>query len=810
MNRSREVLAHASYSSVVWLYADLCQQFQRLASDVWASKRGVYSFILPPARSIQALPLSKDFSPAELAELARRVCTYQRQVHKPGLSIERQIKLHDHIARLYDRIGATMQAHTHIQHLQKLLIKINDLESLRDSYLQQLAKNLEWSDFKGIRQLKLIIKFRLNDLFVALNFRKQVRDRTPEFSSEWQPTKERPLRKNRIFDPLQREQIAGSKTFLKNTKSVLLGDPGSGKSTLLKYFAHNLALNKNPDSVFETQAELPLPIIISATAYSTVLRQDKCTIARYMENHDPALWAVFEEALKNGNALVMIDGLDEEVEPTMRVRVVRQIESFVNQYPGNRYIITSRIAGYSIAPLSSDFDHYVIEPFSENAIQTYLRNWYRNLYRDCDIEWEAEADALFKMITNQSQLLRLASNPLLLTIMVLIHYQGSRLTYRRVDLYWQIVDALAETWNLVRNISGRSIDLWLGSRRLDHTLVERILSPIAFKVHECNPGGLIPRDILLQQIALYFSNFEGKSGMESENLAADFLKLAQEQIGILTERGINQFAFTHLTLEEYLAARHLAGLENAVDEAANRLYNPRFEEVLLLASSMLLGEHCSNFINGIYRYTGDFDPWLRRSWQIAARALADEVNIGFQLKQQIIDSLLAFYLALDIDSFLGDEIRQVFSAFKGSTLEKHLLNKLIQAIRDSKHTKMKRAGIQALVAIGSPEPVVLEVLIGEFQNDDWLVRAGAAEALGELGLPDKAVVEALKLALSDPSREVRAFSAVALGELKQTAPDVLQALSSMLHDKESLVRANAAGVLGAVRANHTRGAGNAH
>lgn len=83
---------------------------------------------------------------------------------------------------------------------------------------------------------------------------------------------------------------------------------------------------------------------------------------------------------------------------------------------------------------------------------------YRDASRDSD-QIESEANYLFEIIKNQQQLLKLAQNPLLLCIMVLIRYQGSRLPYRHVDLYWQIMDALAETWNLARNISGRSIDL---------------------------------------------------------------------------------------------------------------------------------------------------------------------------------------------------------------------------------------------------------------------------------------------------------------------------------------------------------------
>ncbi len=56
-----------------------------------------------------------------------------------------------------------------------------------------------------------------------------------------------------------------------------------------------------------------------------------------------------------------------------------------------------------------------------------------------------------------------------------------------MELYRLCVEALAETWNLARSLSGRPIDLWLGERRLDERTVVGWLAPVAFWTHRERP-----------------------------------------------------------------------------------------------------------------------------------------------------------------------------------------------------------------------------------------------------------------------------------------------------------------------------------
>ena len=66
----------------------------------------------------------------------------------------------------------------------------------------------------------------------------------------------------------------------------------------------------------------------------------------------------------------------------------------------------------------------------------------------------------------------MAANPLLLTIIVLMHWRGVRLPSRRVQVYQIATDTLIEYWTAQRGVA-----------ELDAEEVKQILAPIAHCVH---------------------------------------------------------------------------------------------------------------------------------------------------------------------------------------------------------------------------------------------------------------------------------------------------------------------------------------
>ncbi|MBI3988398.1 MAG: HEAT repeat domain-containing protein, partial [candidate division NC10 bacterium] len=800
LNVRRESMARSGWTWVFWCYLESLSALQKEAVDLWVTRSGLYSFCLAPQQAIEPPPYNEELSPVEAAEIAVQASRLEEKITSGSLPLILEADHRSRLGELYPKLGMAERGDEHAAKALEILARLKAFERLKAEYLTRLVHRYEWLNFKGIRQVKIAVKLRLQDIFVPLHFEERVE------AKAWEPAEERgaatglpglsisfevadaapPGEQVTVaieestakppgpasFSFLDQWNVRATKEItrrvslhelLKCPKAVVLGDPGSGKSTLLKYIAYKLA--RDPlQARNEFGLDQPyLPILISIADYA-LEQGDGLSIPEYLKQGEGELWALFEKALKEGEALVMFDGLDEVVTPGQRIEVARRIEDFVAHYPGNRFLVTSRIAGYSITALSMGFDHYTIAPFEEEEIRRFLRNWYRALLREevgGSVEADTEAERLYQTITASPGIKRLAGTPLLLTIIALIHHAGVHLPYRRVDLYRLILDSLAETWNLARSLSGRPVDLWLGGRRLDRNLVERILGPIAYKLHGENPGGLIKHEALVEKVARYFEEYDGKKEEEATRLAQDFVQLAQEQVGILTERGLRLFAFTHPTLEEYLAARYLAGLIEAEEIAQKKIYDPRWEEVLLLTAVSLTGEKAEGFVLGIYGYKGELDQLLRRSLLLAARCLADEAEVKFAVKKQILDDFFETLLTTPY-AFLQEISLNVIGAFKGGSSEDYLIEKALTALQS-----------------GTPG-----------------IQAAAAFVLGEFGHADDRIVSALLQALQANDPDVRSAAAHALGWLDRADDRIISALLQTLHDTNSLVREAAARALG--------------
>jgi hypothetical protein len=101
-------------------------------------------------------------------------------------------------------------------------------------------------------------------------------------------------------------------------------------------------------------------------------------------------------------------------------------------------------------------------------------------------ELRFRALSLKKSILTQPSVRELATNPLLLTTLALLHYSGGSLPKQRVELYRIAVQCLVEVW---RN-SGLMVEEVIG-----------VLSPLAFHIHSHYPTGLIEQEKLKAIVA---------------------------------------------------------------------------------------------------------------------------------------------------------------------------------------------------------------------------------------------------------------------------------------------------------------------
>ncbi|MDY6877896.1 MAG: SUMF1/EgtB/PvdO family nonheme iron enzyme [Chloroflexota bacterium] len=345
-----------------------------------------------------------------------------------------------------------------------------------------------------------------------------------------------------------------------------------------------------------------MPIYLPLAAYNQELKKRRVSLEDYVLHYwdtrsfdRPGMDQLVARTLERGQVLLLLDGLDEVGRRADRLAVARQVEAWTNSYGphGNRLVVTSRSVGYDDAALACDFRAYTLSPFGPEEIQRFVHQWCVAYQRWADPDQPAEmagekgcaeAVKLVAEIHADPKVESLASNPLLITIIALIHYKGARLPDHRVELYDLCIKTLVETWREVRSEAGPvGEELRIASEI-------KVLAPFALWLQNQapGPGGAARRGAVRAQLVdLLARQFKGDQEAAAEE-ADRFLELGQRQTGLLVERGEGWFGFFHPTFKEYLAALacvlegQVQGVDSTWQVLRPHLDDASWHEVILL------------------------------------------------------------------------------------------------------------------------------------------------------------------------------------------------------------------------------------
>jgi len=409
-----------------------------------------------------------------------------------------------------------------------------------------------------------------------------------------------------------RQLLGGGLESIRQKKVVLLGAPGSGKTTFMSYFAVMLAQQNHvstdsaavdhfnpPQPPFERgeMEELNrdsrnnalglnsnidwLPILIKIR---DLARQPDISILDYVRQFAEDTMAVkplpegfFDYWLEDGRALILLDGLDEVAEDAKRYQVVRRIENFLGQYKQNRAIITSRPAGYKRDFFKTqEFPHYQLQPFNDDQIEEFINRWYDSRVPD-KAEAERRKQSLRTALSDNPRIQLLAQNPLLLTIIALIHRYQAHLPKERYKLYDKAVETLLTSWDANKELTNQT-----ELKHLELDDLRRLMEILAYWIHtqgnsEDKEGGtLIEKDDLIDQLSREIQTLKQIQRYEAKKEAERFVNFIRERTGLLNEQGQDYYAFVHKTFQEYLCAQEIdyqADNEGDFDIILNHTYS---------------------------------------------------------------------------------------------------------------------------------------------------------------------------------------------------------------------------------------------
>ena len=453
-----------------------------------------------------------------------------------------------------------------------------DLAAAREQYATHLVDALDRIDATRIAAAldRTLERIALTDVYVPLKASVAIPERDV-FDSQ-ATVAGRKLSDEREVERARAEQERLASLPLRDALAkfpgvVILGDPGSGKSTFLKYAA--VAFAQNAQTPRLDIVEPRLPIFVTIAAYAERLRegnQHQVPLADYFATYYRDVRGIasdfaplFKDALAQGRALVLLDGLDEVKDPAERARVADHVEKFWNAHrtSGNRLVITSRIIGYEKLR-AERLTHLTLHDFDDDAIKLFLQQWCPVIERAAESDPALAArnaareqrelqDAIFR---GSSGVRELAANPLLLTLLALIKRKGVRLPEQRVELYEEYVKALVETWALHRS-PDRII-----TQTTKYAEVERVLAALALWMRETNPeAGTVDQPAIENWLTQRYGGAT-ISPDAARRAAQKFVTDLRQGSGLIVERGHRVYGFIHQTLEEYLAAKGLCYLDD--------------------------------------------------------------------------------------------------------------------------------------------------------------------------------------------------------------------------------------------------------
>jgi formylglycine-generating enzyme required for sulfatase activity len=382
----------------------------------------------------------------------------------------------------------------------------------------------------------------------------------------------------------------------------------------------------------------------------------------YLQDNAQPLDAAFFRAQLDAGCLLELDGIDEVPGQIARKAMARLLERAARMFPKTHIVAASRPPALGGETVIAGFVTIQIGPLDSKAVDAFVANWCKALHGgDAEKAKQHQAE-LLDAIRSRPEIARLATNPVMLTALASLHWNRTRLPDQRSELYQSVLDWLAQAREEKRKD-------WREDTTARMSAVECLdkMQHLAFTMHS-DPRGRqteITPHAAARALAPRFRDLP-----EDERIAAAerFLEEEETDSGILIRRG-NTLRFWHLTFQEYLAAKVLAGREaerRRLLFTEQKLYLAEWRPTVLLLSAVLCKQDrdlADKFFHEILDALGTDAPLAKRARCVGliGGALRDLKSWGYRLTdpryQENLDRSMAVFDArearqLDFDTRL--------------------------------------------------------------------------------------------------------------------------------------------------------------
>jgi HEAT repeat protein len=557
----------------------------------------------------------------------------------------------------------------------------------------------------------------------------------------------------------EHRRVPVGKQLGNSKRLIILGDPGAGKTTLIRWIATAYLLRLKRDPAWKDIpdiATLPdedwLPIVIRCrdldqSSLNGSLENMLHRSLRRTELSDTEankLVITLKDKFSQGDALLLLDGLDEITDIPLRIRFCQKLEQICIAYPLAPIVVTSRIVGYREMgyKVGRGFEHLTFDELKKEDKDDFARRW-------CAIteppeRRESAMAELIHDIHSTDRIEHLTSNPMLLTTLALVKRKVGRLPSRRSDLYW---DALEVLINWRREID-EPID--------EHEAVPQ-LEYIAYAM--CERGVIqLREDEVLDLLEKMREEYPHIHAMKTHT-AEEFLRLLERRTGILIEAGHIRycgrpapvFEFRHLSFQEYLSGlalvegrfpdrdmtkslaaqigvlagqtgkRHGAGDQaddaTAEDEGAELTVAENWQEAIRLSIASCNDDDVDAALLAVLRPSGgeNIKETTRPRAVHAALCLADDPNVSEDVAREVLECFVRQVNKKDgtgpVKTSIDAAIKELATSRWAEMLQSLLLREFCRRKGDIRNSFGSLYGEIAVHSVSSDEEEIRGLLI---------------------------------------------------------------------------------------------------
>jgi len=369
---------------------------------------------------------------------------------------------------------------------------------------------------------------------------------------------------------VRREELTLSEAINSEGSGIaLLGVAGSGKTTSFKQLA-----------VLAAQGEKILgrerfPIFITVRDLDdskSALWDGMVEYLNGFEIHKPR--AVLWSLLKSGQAMILIDGIDETSEKCQKniIREIVRLQSINRKRRDRVNVICVSGRPFSLSIGLSNFQKLEVMPLRQGLKREFITKWFEGLS-------DEKGRDLCGLVHSSAYLKDLSSTPLLLSIICALYDNELKLPERKEELLERAIFGLLGGWDYFRGISRAT---FLG----DVSTMKRqvLVSKLAYELFIEKYIVFTLSDVRALQITSQALELIGLESIEESIV----LSALYNDFGILIERSPEVYSFSHLSFQEYLVAKYVVDSRLENDLVNHALVRPeKYIDVMQYVANLL-------------------------------------------------------------------------------------------------------------------------------------------------------------------------------------------------------------------------------